>query len=720
MITYIINTSENKTFDTEKIFSLTGYMKIVWINSRLDEIEKCTDEIESRQNVLGAEDFRIAVIVDFYNFNHIRLPYAETGYSRNIENEGVDLSLYFPFIECYIIDNLFEKINQRNLFISQRDIYYVQNENFERLENIDNAEEQLKRVLEGKDGREISEEDAIILERERSTKVKREVKEKLQGKLLEEEKQKSKNEQSKDGLKKGKSKDSLNEDDDQLIKDIYYYEVEEDKYTEEEIKNLEKSYIPYNSFSLKCTESMELEFKMTDYPYSGTDAITLHDFFNAIISRHKKLNTHFYPSSNSRNPISAAYDTLNLSLYLIEMYEHEQTPAIDGRIPKIDPIRLKDVLIRAWNKVCKAQSIAKENETKYLDVNMILEDEERAKYNSSVDLDDNEEKDEEIIITSDGEEKKRSLSIDELYEKITKYSLHTEIGMNEDDIKTLNKIIKDYLVKRDFQREQDLDVEFETYKKNDDNYTLNCPPQIVYEKVIEEKEEHISSIFKNTLKSEYINVNYEEEKKTADILMMKYDKLREYKSGKPVATIIFNILVCLIMIVPYAFIQRKFEGLFEMSSIFLYLFHLGFFVGILFLSFTLLNMFVAIRIAKIKKRMRKCLNSCNEKKQKSMSLFKKRYTVELLEIEEARYVIREVKKLNNATPCPKLFNLLHLSSILNNLGIEPIIDKSINIDNEFNIDEPIKSAFNKVYKVFDIDTIEDLFARSGGNNDGSY
>ena len=57
---------------------------------------------------------------------------------------------------------------------------------------------------------------------------------------------------------------------------------------------------------------------------------------------------------------------------------------------------------------------------------------------------------------------------------------------------------------------------------------------------------------------------------------------------------------------------------------------------------------------------------------------------------------------------------------MNNLGIEPIIDKSINIDNEFNIDEPIKSAFNKVYKVFDIDTIEDLFARSGGNNDGSY
>ena len=54
----------------------------------------------------------------------------------------------------------------------------------------------------------------------------------------------------------------------------------------------------------------------------------------------------------------------------------------------------------------------------------------------------------------------------------------------------------------------------------------------------------------------------------------------------------------------------------------------------------------------------------------------------------------------------------HLSSILNNLGIEAEVNRNINIDSEFNIDEPIKSSQNKVYKIFDIETIEDLFAKS--------
>jgi len=31
MITYVINTSENKTFDSEKLFDLAGYNKIRWI-----------------------------------------------------------------------------------------------------------------------------------------------------------------------------------------------------------------------------------------------------------------------------------------------------------------------------------------------------------------------------------------------------------------------------------------------------------------------------------------------------------------------------------------------------------------------------------------------------------------------------------------------------------------------------------------------------------------
>ena len=147
MITYVINTSENKTFDTEKLFSLVGYIKIVWMNSPLNEIEKCAEKIYDRQNVLGADQFRIAIIVDFYNFKHIRLPYAETGFSRELEEKGVHVSLYYPLIECYIIDHLFDKLARKNIFPTQKDIFYVQNQGCEPLEVMADEYEQLKNVL---------------------------------------------------------------------------------------------------------------------------------------------------------------------------------------------------------------------------------------------------------------------------------------------------------------------------------------------------------------------------------------------------------------------------------------------------------------------------------------------------------------------------------------------------------------------------------------------
>ena len=77
MITYVINTSENKTFDSGMLFDLAGYSKIRWLYSPLNEIEKCAEKIYEKQNVLGAERFRIAVIVDFFGFDRIRIPYGQ-------------------------------------------------------------------------------------------------------------------------------------------------------------------------------------------------------------------------------------------------------------------------------------------------------------------------------------------------------------------------------------------------------------------------------------------------------------------------------------------------------------------------------------------------------------------------------------------------------------------------------------------------------------------
>ena len=128
MLTYVINTSENKTFDSSKLFELAGYSKIRWLQCSLNDIQKCVLHISEKQNSIIADDFRIAVIVDFYGFDKIRIPYGRRGFAND---EGVDMSLYMPYIEVYLLDNLILKLENKDLYASDFEIYYVQNEKSE-------------------------------------------------------------------------------------------------------------------------------------------------------------------------------------------------------------------------------------------------------------------------------------------------------------------------------------------------------------------------------------------------------------------------------------------------------------------------------------------------------------------------------------------------------------------------------------------------------------
>ena len=145
MLTYVINTSENKTFDSKKLFSFAGYHKIVWIDCLLNEVENCALEIYEKQNALAATDFRVAVIIDFYSFDKIRKPYGTDGFS--LPEEGVDLAVYYPFLEAYLADNLFDKLSRMNLKVEQRDIYYVQSVDNDGFDNLSNVVEQIKTIL---------------------------------------------------------------------------------------------------------------------------------------------------------------------------------------------------------------------------------------------------------------------------------------------------------------------------------------------------------------------------------------------------------------------------------------------------------------------------------------------------------------------------------------------------------------------------------------------
>ena len=139
MLTYVINTSENKSFDSEKLFNLAGYSKIRWMSCTLDNIKTCAESIYEKQNVLGADLFRIAVIVDFYSFDRIRMPYGRRGFGQDY---GVDLSLYMPYIEVFLLDNLVGYLEKKDLCSSDFEIYYIQNEKCEQYELLDQLRRQ--------------------------------------------------------------------------------------------------------------------------------------------------------------------------------------------------------------------------------------------------------------------------------------------------------------------------------------------------------------------------------------------------------------------------------------------------------------------------------------------------------------------------------------------------------------------------------------------------
>ena len=150
MLTYVINTSENRTFDSSRLFELAGYSRIRWLQCSLNEVKKCAEYIAERQNNLTADKFRIAVIVDFYGFDKIRIPYGRRGFGND---EGVDMGLYIPYIEVFLLDNLIAHLENKELYADDFEVYYVQNEKSERYELFKNATTQIKQVLTGGEGK---------------------------------------------------------------------------------------------------------------------------------------------------------------------------------------------------------------------------------------------------------------------------------------------------------------------------------------------------------------------------------------------------------------------------------------------------------------------------------------------------------------------------------------------------------------------------------------
>lgn len=118
MLTYVINTSENKVLKSEILFELVGYNRIVWMRSGLGAIENCAEEILRRQEPMTASEYRVVVLVDFLAFEKTLFP------EENPVSEY--LAIYRKLIEIYLYNHLYAKLNRARLGFDGLEVFYIQ------------------------------------------------------------------------------------------------------------------------------------------------------------------------------------------------------------------------------------------------------------------------------------------------------------------------------------------------------------------------------------------------------------------------------------------------------------------------------------------------------------------------------------------------------------------------------------------------------------------
>ena len=779
MFTYVINTSENKTFDSDILMELAGYNKIRWMTSRLDLIGECAKVISESQNVLSADEFRVAVIVDFFGFDKIRAPYGHNGFGKE---EGVDSSIYLPYIDTYLIDNFIRKLEDSDIVPSDFEVYYVQNGKHEKFSFLGNQTEQLKQILAGKKSTEEKEDllrqapDKFVWQRgEVNTDGSKILTEELSLSKAEAEDlylEKSKGETLRDCvvtkeyidlqeifLEKSKLIYDANSKykymvcyydgvktfvgATQLLNEDYVFEklpldalfckiVIIDPSKEKLNKTLEAEALDgvvmkltpkYGTYELHCTQDISLEFNITDYPYGAVDEkLTVPQFVEGFTRRstsRSKVRRHHYLTSYGAGPARAAFDTLSLSLYLIRLYEREEViQSEELEVKHIDADALKDVLETSWSKISLAREVASTNQSQYYS---LIQNSNRVEV--AEDLVENKERIlERILVNLPKEIKKHRMSADTLYHSISKFC---DIELAEQDNREeFDSIIANYLRARDATSENNIEAQFEELKEmNALAMTDQCPSREEFNYVVGLREKDISNLFESTLKAEFLEVDYSKEKERADKAYEKYDRARSCLARNIFADIAVFVLAILVMFVPYQLLQLSDYSSLSLGANFLRIMSVSIF-AVLFILAMLIRI---IPLERQKRRAKRTLNDiyleCHAKRKYSFEGLRRRYEKELIQIEETRYEIHQIKHLYEENMAKEQHIKMHremleevqdkLSSMLNNLNIEPIYNPEETVEGEFDLSKSFRAKENRVYQVFSIEAIEKMFEKNG-------
>ncbi|MCQ2385567.1 MAG: hypothetical protein MJ078_02685, partial [Clostridia bacterium] len=121
MLTYLINTSENKTFDSALLFRLAGYDHIRWRQCSLEDIGQLAENIKIEMGGRGLHlhsPFRVVVLVDLY-----RYPFS-TRATADAAGDYVDI--YKTYINHYLWMTTSARLDRENTVPTARDILHWQ------------------------------------------------------------------------------------------------------------------------------------------------------------------------------------------------------------------------------------------------------------------------------------------------------------------------------------------------------------------------------------------------------------------------------------------------------------------------------------------------------------------------------------------------------------------------------------------------------------------
>lgn len=803
MITYVINTSENSIYDRNNLFensmiTLAGYSQIRWMNSYLDDIDSCTKEIFEQQSRLGVGPFRIAVLIDFYGFDRIRVPYGHGREGYGNHDAGVDFSLYLPYIESYLETHILNPLRYAEADPTDFSVYYVQNDKFDFITHIDNGVEQVRDHLIRWDAREAQEDGEDEADGIRSEKPGRGSPSEREDDLItclhqalddllsplndHETSPKTEAPVADDGktglqaipeklriedltpdtiLREGylaydyavtefeETCRQFESDADELIKEYNLLkkaiaerpagrsarEDREDIVRPEELylenkrkllsrrEDLEKQFCSllekkrtdidrYDSFTLYCTPSVSLLFRMKDYPGTGGKSFgEFHRLLEDMATGSRAIHRHFYPAFTTGGAARAAFDTLSLAMYLIWFYERgedvEEHEVME--VYKIQPEVLREVLVDAWNKISCAQRICREYMPEYYSLDL------------KADTPEHEMPSDDRTAIIETMKTMKDESADSIYQRITDYAEHRKIGMDENDNAKFSAIMRDYLQSRDDIKSGVSDSEYA--KQREESLletTTQYPSHLMLDQIVNEKEKEISSMMDEALSMEYIQVDYSEEKKAADEAFQRYLKAKLSLRFNVIGDVLLLVFTLITMCGSYALLQVR--GIASAPWLWVGL-SVPVFAGLFLLSY-FLRMLPYMRAMKSARQdLMTCCERCVGKNLYAMSRLRLRYIHILPAIESTRYTIRNIRNLYDINQSinarlkqhMETLNTIEnsLSAVLSNLGVEPRRNDEVDVSGELDLTQDVNSPDNRIYRVLSMDVIERLLFPNG-------